>query len=114
MELSLAVACAEKKSNNSFGCGISDDIFYVLLYFRNMKFTDYFQHTRDRADRMHIKMDWIRKVAENPEVEHIQKDGRIRRWAYIEEVDKYLRVVLLEDNETIHNAFFDRDFIKNK
>jgi len=24
--------------------------------------------------------------------------------------DKYLRIVILEDNETIHNAFFDRSF----
>jgi len=31
-------------------------------------------------------------------------------WSKIKEVDKYLRVVLLEDGETIHNAFFDRNF----
>jgi len=24
--------------------------------------------------------------------------------------DRYLRVILLEDKETIHNAFFDRSF----
>jgi hypothetical protein len=33
----------------------------------------------------------------------IQTDGRIRKWAKIQEVDKYLRVILLEDGETIHN-----------
>jgi len=33
-----------------------------------------------------------------------------RKWGRIEEVDKYLRVILLEDGETIHNAFFDRSF----
>jgi len=32
------------------------------------------------------------------------------KWSFIEEADKYLRVVLLEDGETIHNAFFDRSF----
>ena len=26
------------------------------------------------------------------------------------DVKKYLRVVLLEDEETVHNAFFDRGF----
>lgn len=32
-------------------------------------------------------------------------------WAKIKEADnKYLRVILLEDNETVHNAFFDRTF----
>jgi hypothetical protein len=41
----------------------------------------------------------------------IQADGRIRRWAAIEEADgRYLRVVLLEDGETVHNAFFDKSF----
>ncbi len=47
----------------------------------------------------------------NPVHEEIQNDGRIRRWAKIEEAgNKYLRVVILEDMETIHNAFFDRSF----
>jgi hypothetical protein len=31
--------------------------------------------------------------------------------AYIEELGKYLRVVTLEDGETVHNAFPDRDFV---
>ena len=26
---------------------------------------------------------------------------------------RYLRVVTLEDGETVHNAFFDRDFSKD-
>jgi len=43
--------------------------------------------------------------------EVIQKDGRIRRWARIEDMEgKYLRIILLPDGETIHNAFFDRSF----
>ena len=43
----------------------------------------------------------------------IQKDGRIRRWAPIAEMDgRYLRVILLPDRETVHNAFFDRSFMK--
>ena len=39
-----------------------------------------------------------------------QSDGRIKKWAKIEEEDKYLRVILLEDGKTVHNAFFDRNF----
>jgi len=43
--------------------------------------------------------------------EVIQADGRLRRWAAIEEMDgKVLRVILLADGETVHNAFFDRSF----
>nr|WP_303701592.1 hypothetical protein [Flexistipes sinusarabici] len=41
-------------------------------------------------------------------------NGRIRKWAKIPEVNKYLRVIILEDGETVHNAFFDRDYKENK
>jgi len=77
-----------------------------------MKFTQYFQYMRNRPDRARIKMEWIQRVVERPEAEKVQLDGRIRRWAWIAEEKKYLRVILLEDGETIHNAFFDRDFEK--
>lgn len=47
----------------------------------------------------------------NPVKEMLQQDGRIRRWAPIEEMEnRFLRVVLLADRETVHNAFFDRRF----
>jgi hypothetical protein len=36
---------------------------------------------------------------------------RHRRWARVPEMEsRALRVILLEDGETMHNAFFDRDF----
>lgn len=60
---------------------------------------------------MEIKDEWILWVINNPEAEKIQADGRIRRWARIEAMDnRYLRVVLLPDAETVHNAFFGRGF----
>ncbi len=77
-----------------------------------MKYTNYFKHTRLRVERKDIKPEWIKQVFEQPEKEEIQSDGRIRRWAKIVEVDKYLRIVILEDKETIHNAFFDRSYKK--
>jgi len=41
----------------------------------------------------------------------IQTDGRIRCWVAIPEMrDRYLRVVLLANAKTAHNAFFDRNF----
>jgi hypothetical protein len=49
-------------------------------------------------------------AVERPIREQRQADGRIRRWAYIDAEARYLRVILLDDGETIHNAFFDRDF----
>jgi hypothetical protein len=55
--------------------------------------------------------EWIERVIKNPLLEEIQADGRIRRWARITEMDnRALRVILLEDGETVHNAFFDRNF----
>lgn len=80
-----------------------------------MKFTQYFLHTRQRPDRRAIRIKWIRDVVANPVREQIQSDGRIRRWGRVPEAGgKYLRVVLLEDGETIHNAFFDRSFKEDK
>ena len=75
-----------------------------------MKTTEHFQYMRKRKDRAIIKEEWIEFVVNNPDKQEIQFDGRIRRWAKIEEVDKYLRVILLEDGQTIHNAFFERSF----
>ncbi|MGH8605226.1 MAG: hypothetical protein ACREXR_21285 [Gammaproteobacteria bacterium] len=61
--------------------------------------------------RARILDEWIEKAARNPIREDIQADGRIRRWAKIDEANgRYLRVVLLSDGETVHNAFFDRGF----
>lgn len=47
---------------------------------------------------------------EEPIAETVQSDGRIRRWAWVEEEKRHLRVILLEDGQTVHNAFFDRNF----
>ena len=74
-----------------------------------MKCTEYFLHTRKRGDRKDIALEWIQYVIDNPVQKVAQADGRIRCWAKIKEAgNRYLRVILLEDGETIHNAFFDR------
>ena len=75
-----------------------------------MKTTQYFDFTRQRPDRILIKKEWITAVIQKPEKTEIQSDGRIRKWAKISEAGKYLRVILLEDGETVHNAFFDRSY----
>ena len=76
-----------------------------------MKFTRYFEAMRKRPDRAMIRPEWIQFVVENPVREAVQQDGRIRRWAAIPEMDgRFLRVILLPDGETVHNAFFDRSF----
>ena len=75
-----------------------------------MKTTAYFNHMRKRPDRAIIKDEWIARAIRFAEKTEIQFDGRIRKWAWIPEEGKFLRVILLEDGETVHNAFFDRSF----
>jgi hypothetical protein len=75
-----------------------------------MKHTQYFLFVRQRPDRAIIKEEWILDTIKKPIKTEIQTDGRIKKWKFIKEVGKYLRVILLEDGETVHNAFFDRNF----
>ena len=76
-----------------------------------MKTTAYFEAIRQRPDRAVIRQEWIQRAVSSPVREVVQADGRIRRWSAVPEAEgKYLRVVLLPDGETVHNAFFDRGF----
>jgi ribosomal protein L17 len=76
-----------------------------------MKTTKYFDFRRKLPDREHIKDSWIKYVLSNPEKTVIQDDGRMKTWAKIKEAEnRYLRVITLADRETVHNAFFDRNF----
>jgi hypothetical protein len=76
-----------------------------------MKTTGYFDAIRRRSDRITIEERWIESVVSCPEREQNQLDGRIRRWGRIAEAkNRWLRVVVLADGVTVHNAFFDRRF----
>ncbi len=76
-----------------------------------MKTTLYFLTTRSRPDRVVIQNAWILSVILNPLKREIQSDGRFKLWGVIPEAgNRVLRVILLEDGETVHNAFFDRSF----
>jgi hypothetical protein len=59
-----------------------------------------------------IQDEWIARAIRAPIREHVQADGRIRRWTQVAEMEgRFLRVVLLSDGETVHNVFFDRRFV---
>lgn len=78
----------------------------------DVKTTDYFVFIRQRPDRAWIKLEWIQRAIDSPVRQEIQSDGRIRRWVAISEAGgRYLRVILLDDGVTVHNAFFDRSFV---
>ena len=64
--------------------------------------------------RPYIERQWCLDVFASPVCREVQSDGRVRFWGKVTSgVDgrpRILRVITLEDGETIHNAFFDRGF----
>jgi hypothetical protein len=74
-----------------------------------MKTTPYFTASV-LPRRPYLKMEWIEYVLKNPIHTEVQANGRVRRWAFIPELGKHLRVVTEPDGETVHNAFPDRGF----
>jgi hypothetical protein len=78
-----------------------------------MKTTRYFDEQVIRK-RPYIKPEWCVAALVMPIRRVTQSDGRIRQWLLISDTPdgkpRMLRVVTLADGETIHNAFFDRDF----
>jgi hypothetical protein len=75
-----------------------------------MQMTDYFRNDV-MVKRPYIKAEWLELALTSPFRREVQADdGRIRHWVWIEELNRYLRVVTLEDGTTVHNAFPDRRF----
>ena len=78
-----------------------------------MKTTRYFEEQVLRK-RSYIQREWCERVLSAPIRQELQMDGRIRYWGRIslsgEVRPRFLRVVTLDDGETVHNAFFDRNF----
>ncbi len=72
-----------------------------------MKTTKYFEFRRTLPDRELILNEWIEEVLKNPSRNKVQDD----LWGKVAQAgDKYLRVIILEDGQTVHNAFFDRSY----
>lgn len=76
-----------------------------------LKTTPYFE--QKLIERPEIRRDWCVRVLSNPLKQVTQPNGRMNAWAVIPEFgDRVLRVITLEDGETLHNAYFDRNFRK--
>lgn len=69
-----------------------------------MKTTRYFEEQVLRK-RPYIRWQWYQLAVDQPDYVEPQPDRRIRHWVYIMELGRYLRVVTLQDGETILNAF---------
>jgi hypothetical protein len=78
-----------------------------------VKTTRYFEEQVLRK-RPYIRREWCENAQQTAVRREKQSDGRIRLWVKVtisgESNPRFLRVVILEDGETIHNAFFDRNF----
>lgn len=68
--------------------------------------------------RPYLSIKLCRDVLASPLRRQVQEDGRIRCWGEASLPEgggrRILRVVTLEDGETIHNAFFDRGYRESK
>ena len=80
-----------------------------------MKTTPYFR-SRIFGDRPELQK-YLKEIADALDHYHAietQADGRTRRRIYISEIDKYIRVIVEADGETIHNAFLDRTYARRQ
>lgn len=69
-----------------------------------METTWYYENV---ARRRHpeVRDEWVERILTNPHHIEIQPDGRIRYYGYIEEVEKWIRVIV--DDGKLLNRFFD-------
>jgi hypothetical protein len=75
-----------------------------------LKTTPYFEQQVLRK-RPYIRREWCEQIIQHPIRREVQPDGRVRYWGLVPEFGgRVLRVVTLQDGETILNAFPDRDF----
>ena len=73
-------------------------------------FTEYFEKEVLRK-RPYLRKELCIRVVQQPVRAEPQEGNRYRFWALVPELDnRYLRVVTLADQVTIHNAFLDRRF----
>ena len=78
-----------------------------------MEVTRYFAEQVLRK-RPYIQPAWLADVLAAPLRRVVQPDGRIRYWGRVTDPrdgqTRILRIVTLEDGQTMHNAFFDRGY----
>jgi hypothetical protein len=74
-------------------------------------FTEYFE-TKVLVKRPYLTKEMCTRVVAHYLKKEMQEDGeRVRFWAEVAELDgRFLRVITLADEQTIHNAFPDRRF----
>ena len=73
--------------------------------------TRYFaEEVMARPDRQDIDFDEVEQARLAPYRSKQQPDGRYRHWLWVAARQRWLRVIIEPDGETVHNAFWDRNF----
>ena len=73
----------------------------------SVKATQYYRNTVQNK-RPYLRDEYCERVMASPEQTlNDPYPGRTRYWGYVGELGHYLRVVVEEDGETVHNAFID-------
>lgn len=75
------------------------------MYDFQMETTSYYENEA-RQNHPEVKDEWVEQVIYNPYHTEVQENGRISHWGFIEESDKWLRVIVEDDK--LFNLFFDR------
>jgi len=77
----------------------------------DFKATDYFyRNLADKHPEVLPHLSYVAQALTDYIALEEDRQGRTRRYVYIETVDRYLAVIVEADGETVHNAFFDRRF----
>ncbi|HEX4079317.1 MAG TPA: hypothetical protein VHX61_10660 [Rhizomicrobium sp.] len=63
-----------------------------------------------RPDRRDIDLLDVKRALFLPAQKQKQRDGRLRYRYWVDERQRWRRVVTEPDGETVHNAFWDRNF----
>ena len=72
-----------------------------------MKATAYYRNIVEKR-RPYLRDEYCERVMQSPQQSRPDpRPGRTRVWGYVEELQHYLRVVVEDDGETVHNAFID-------
>ena len=74
-----------------------------------MKFTKHFLEDVF-PKRPYLTDELLDEIIRNAIKTEIQEDNKIKIWGLSSVHNKFVRVILLEDGETVHIAFFDRNF----
>jgi hypothetical protein len=75
-----------------------------------VKTTRYFDLRMQHPTRQDITKEMCERVVANPEAENEQGNGEWQLWGLINEIDRYLRVIVTPDRDGLVNAFWDRNF----